>query len=176
MPCDEYVYALLRGADDWTRVTSGDPSVWSYDRRGALPVDPDVLVSRAATRVWTEAGWDVPPRGYPALAVRVLRQPEPERVEEASSGATDTPPVAKEKRRRGRSGWRKIPNAQGNVALNTLRVAPEVPEQIDCLCEAYRMNPGQVITRLVQDAYRRDVVESGLIAILSGADIEAPVP
>lgn len=172
MDTGEHIYALLRGVDDWARVTSGDPSIWSYDRNGVLPVSEGDLGERADTDVWTESGWNVPPRGYPALAVRVLRR----RTIAPATEATRPPVVPARKSRRGRPGWRKIPDRQGNVALNTLRVAPEVPEQIDCLCEAYRMGPGQVITRLVQDAYRRDVVESGLIAILSGADIAAPVP
>ena len=51
MDTGEHIYALLRGANDWARVTSGDPSIWSYDRSGALPVSEGDLGELADTDV-----------------------------------------------------------------------------------------------------------------------------
>lgn len=165
----EYVYALLRAAADWDRVVTGDPSVWSYDRAGRLEVDAVTLAQRADPQVWTEAGWDTPPRAYPALAVRVLN---PAPAQELAPEAPSEPARPRRSRHRGRKRGTRT-----GVVLSQVRVPIELPEQLDCLCEAYRMAPGQVITRLVQEAYRRDVVESGLLAILGARDdIIAPTP
>lgn len=168
-PPTEYVYALLRSSTDWERVVSGDPSIWTYDRGGLLPVGAETLALRAGARVWTETGYDSPPRAYPALAVRTL---EPPPAPQKDAPSEEAPPPSR-RGRRPRKRWSRREDA----ATLSVRVPREVPEQLDYLCEAYRMSTGQVITRLVQAAYQRDVVESGLIAVLAGADdIIAPLP
>lgn len=156
MTTPQYIYATLRSPVDWEAAAGGDPSIWYYDRAGSFRVEPDVLAARAEPGIWTEAGKDKPPSGYPAMAARALRPPP------APSGTR-----AQRKRNTGR---KVLPGVR--VVL-TLPI--EAPEQIDCLCEAYRLRPGEVVARLVAEAYRRDVVESGLLeALLDDDTVIAP--
>lgn len=159
-----HLYAKLFSREDWLRATGGDPSVWSYDERGMQPVEPEVFASRAGINVWTSTGkWDGEPTTYPCLAVRELREPDSPQSNE---------PVRPQRRR----SYRHHANRRG-VVTKTYAFPPETPEKLDLLCEAYRMRPGQVLSRLVDEAYRRDVVESGLLAVLGDdVGIIAPVP
>lgn len=153
----QHIYAVLRSPADWDAAVGGDPSVWYYDKAGSFRVEPDVLAARCEPSIWTEAGKDKPPRGYPALAARALSGPPPAPSEEGA-------------KRRKRTGRKVLAGAR--VVL-TLPI--EAPEQLDCLCEAYRLRPGEVVARLVAEAYRRDVVESGLLeALLDDETVIAP--
>ncbi len=144
MSQDQHIYAVLLNAADWASILNHDPHIWSYDRAGRFRVEPEVLAARADPRVWTDAGYDTPPRTYPALAARVLHPPAPDPVER--------PP-------------RKVTKL-GGIA-RTYLLPREAPEQIDCLCEVYRLSASATIARLVAEAYRRDVVESGALAVLA---------
>lgn len=141
-------------------VVSGEPHLWCYDKDGRFHVEVDVFAARAHPNVWTDTGWDKPPRTYPSLAIRELRTAAP---------PLEAPAPASGRRKKGRPPRRE-------TLIRGYRLAPETVEQIDALCEAYRLRPSAVLSRLVAEAYRRDVVESGLIALLVEDDVIAPVP
>lgn len=157
----QHIYAVLRSAADWAAILNHDPHLWAYDRTGHFPVEPEVLAARAAPNVWTESGWDLPPRSYPGLAIRVL-EPAPA----PASVVEDVPEAPARRRRRARP-----------AITRQYRLPQEAPEQIDCLCEVYRLSASAVVARLIAEAYRRDVVESGALAILAKDEgIIAPLP
>lgn len=161
----QHIYAVLRSEADWHAILNHDPHLWSYDRTGHFPVEPEALASRAAPNVWTETGWDSPPRAYPGLAIRILNPPVA--AEEVAAPQEEAP-------RRGPRAKRK--HLRKGVALQ-LTVPVECPEQLDCLCEVYRLTKSATVARLIADAYRRDVVESGMLAVLAeDAGIIAPRP
>jgi hypothetical protein len=154
----DYIYAVLRSPDDWASIVAHEPRLWSYDKPGLLKVEPEILAERAAPNVWTSEGWDAPPRTYPALAVRVLNPPEdrPRREEPASPSA----PAPRPKRK-----YRTL-----GTIRRQYRLPPDTPEQLECLAEVYRLDVSKVVARIVAEAYRRDVVESGMLAILAAGD------
>lgn len=159
-----HIYSTLRSRADWERATSGDHAVWSHDRLGAVKVGPEDFNARAGTNVWTPAGWDKEPATYPCYAVRIFEDPAPHSPE---SGQVSTPKITVKKRPGGR--------VRRAYIRRSYRLTPEMPEKLDFLCEAYRMEPGQVLDRLVDEAYRRDVVDSGLLAVL-GDDLGIIAP
>jgi hypothetical protein len=162
------VYTTLRSSADWERARSQDHTGWSYDQNGALPVEREVFAALAQPKVYTVAGWDTPPPTYPARAARYLDdppEPEPEPYErEADEERT---------RKRGR----RPPKRPDRNITRSFRLPMEAPEKIDFLCEVYRMSAGQVVARLIDEAYRRDVVESGALEVLADdLGIIAPRP
>ena len=164
-----YIHTVLRSLEDWERARSGDPAIWSYDQDGKLAVPADVFAARAGPNIWTPTGkWDNPPITYPSRAVRELADEPPPQSTDPEPEAEKAPAVRH--RRRSRAALR--PGVRKSYLLPV-----EAPEKLDYLCEAYRMDPSQVIARLIDEAYRRDVVESGLLAML-GDDfgIIAPKP
>lgn len=164
-----YIHTILRSPADWERACSGDPAIWSYDQDCRLVVPADVFATRAGPNIWTPTGkWDSPPLTYPSRAVRELADEPPPQSPDPEPGEPSAPAVRH--RRRSRAAAR--PGVRKHYLLPV-----ETPEKLDYLCEAYRMDPSQVVARLIDEAYRRDVVESGLLAVL-GDDfgIIAPKP
>lgn len=161
-----YIYTRLKSIGDWERARSGDPSIWFHDQALRLRVDPKQFGERAGPNIWTPSGdWDGEPKLFPCLAVREWADaPAPQ------SDRDEDPPNP-------RAGALRPRGRKRAFVTKQYRLPPEAPEKIALLCEVYRLAPGAVIDRLVDEAYRRDVVDAGMLAVLAGDDgILAPIP
>lgn len=161
-----YIYATIRSPTDWARVKAGDAACWSYDARGLRRVSPEDVAERARPDIWYDGGWGREPASFatPFYVIRYLEDPP------QSTANTGTNSRSGPRRKRGHRIRRQ-------TTRRTYTVTLEFAEKLDLLCEAYRLAPGMVIDRLVDEAYRRDIVSSGLLSLLRAEDdVIAPLP